>query len=89
VQCVHTARRYDPRLRDFYQRYSCRSDGKRAVVAVAHEMVRIIYWMLRRNEPYRGEKKPLTERKLKALRRRALNGLQNLEDATLTPQRFP
>ena len=77
VQCAHTARQYDPRLRSFYQRYSKRSDEKSAVVAVAHEMVRIIYWMLKRNEPYRGERKPLTERKLKALRRRALNGLQN------------
>ena len=89
VQCAHTARRYDPRLRDFYQRYSRRSDGKRAVVAVAHEMTRIIYWMLKRNEPYRGEKKPLTERKLKALRRKALRGLQNRETPPRPQTHFP
>ena len=77
IQCAHTARQHDPRLRSLYERYSRRGGGKRAVVAVAHEMIRIGYFMLKRNEPYRGQNKGLTERKLKSLERRALNGLRN------------
>ena len=77
VQCAHTARQHDPRLRSLYERYSRRGGGKRAVVAVAHEMIRISYFMLKRNEAYRGENRRLTERKLKSLERRALNGLRN------------
>ena len=77
VQCAHTARQHDPRLRGLYERYSRRKGEKSAVVAVAHEMARIIYYMLKRNEPYRGQNKGLTERKLKAMERRALRGLRN------------
>ena len=47
------------------------------VVAVAHEMARIIYYMLRRNEPYRGQNRELTERKLKSIERKALHNLRN------------
>jgi hypothetical protein len=46
-------------------------------VAVAHEMARIVYFMLVRGEPYRGENRGLTERKLKNMGARALNGLRN------------
>ena len=46
-------------------------------MAVALDMARIIYYMLRRNEPYRGQNGGLTERKLKGMGRRALNGLRN------------
>jgi len=61
----------------FYERYSKRRGGKKAVVAVAHEMIRICYFMLKRNEAYRGENRGMTERKLKSMERRALNGLRN------------
>jgi transposase len=77
VQCAHTACRFDPRLRGFYERYSKRRGGKKAVVAVAHEMIRICYFMLKRNEAYRGENRRVTQRKLKSMERRALNGLRN------------
>jgi len=77
VQCAHSACRFDPRLRSFYQRYSKRRGGKKAVVAVAHEMIRIVFYMLKRNEAYRGENRKVTERKLKSMERRALNGLRN------------
>ena len=49
-------------------------DGVR--VAVAHEMLRIVWFMLKRNEPYRGERSDLSRRKLKRLERCALVGLQ-------------
>jgi len=77
IQCAHNARRYDPRLMRFYERYSRRKGEKSAVVAVAHEMARIIYFMLKRNEPYRGMREGLTERKIKEMKRRALHGLRN------------
>jgi len=48
-----------------------------SVVAVAHKMTRIVYFMLRRSEPCRGQNGGLTERKLKGMERRALNGLRN------------
>ncbi len=48
-----------------------------AVVAVAHEMARIMYFMLVRGEPYRGENRGLTESKLKNRGKRALEGLRN------------
>ena len=77
VQCAHSACRFDPRFRSFYERYSKRKSGKKAVVAVAHEMIRIVFYMLRNGEAYRGEMKGVTERKLKSMERRALNGLRN------------
>jgi hypothetical protein len=44
------------------------------VVAVAHEMARIKYFMLSRNEPYRDADGGLTERKLKGMGKKAFNG---------------
>jgi len=76
VQCAHNARRYDPRFKRFYDRYSKRSGKGKALVAVAHEMIRIVYFMLKRNEPYRGENVELTTRKLKSMKYRASIGLQ-------------
>jgi len=77
VQCVHSACRSDPRLRSFYERYSKRKGGKKAVVAVAHEMIRIVFYMLRDGEAYRGGNRGVMERKFKSLERMALNGLRN------------
>lgn len=76
VQCAHNARRYDPRFKRFYDRYSKRSGKGKALVAVAHEMIRIVYFMLRDNEPYRGQNVELTTRKLKSMKYRASIGLQ-------------
>jgi transposase len=76
VQCAHTARRYDPRMRRLYERVERRKGGKCAVTAVAHEMARVMYYMLRSGEPYRGVKAGLFERKLKRLERNALIGLR-------------
>ena len=47
------------------------------MAVVAHEMARIMYFMLKRNEAYRGVKRGLWERKLKRMEKRALNGLRN------------
>jgi len=77
VECAQTAVRHDSRLGGLYERVSRRRGSGCAVVAVAHEMARIMYFMLVREEPYRGEDGGLTERKLKNMSRRAYGGLRN------------
>ena len=76
VQCAHNARQHDPRFKRFYDRYSKRSSKGKALVAVAHEMIRIVYFMLRDNEPYRGMNVEMTTRKLKSMKYRASVGLR-------------
>jgi len=76
VQAAQTARLHDERFKEFYQRYSGRKDPQKAVVAVANEMLRIVWFMLKKNESYRGEKRDLSWRKLKSLKRDASVGLQ-------------
>ena len=77
VECAQAAVRYDPRFRGLHERVSGRRGAGCAVVAVAHEMARIMYFMLVRGEPYRGENRGLTERKLKGMGKKAFNGLRN------------
>ena len=77
IQCAHTARMYDPRMRRLYERVERRKGGKCAVATVAHEMARVMYYMLKRGEPYRGVNENLWEKKLKRMEKDALNGLRN------------
>ena len=77
VECAQAAVRFDPRFGGMYERVSRRRGKGCAVVAVAHEMSRIMYFMLVRGEPYRGENRGLTERKLKSLGKKAFDGLRN------------
>jgi transposase len=77
VECAQAAVRFDPRFRVQYERVSKRRGAGCAVVAVAHEMARIMYFMLSRGEPYWGENRGLTERKLKGTGKRAYDGLRN------------
>jgi len=76
VQSAQVARLHDERFREFYERYAKRRGDKKAVVAVAHEMLRIVWFMLKRNEAYRGERRGLSWRKFKGLERVALGGFQ-------------
>ena len=46
-------------------------------MVVAHEIIRTIFYMLKRGEAYRGENRRVTERKFKSRERKALNGLRN------------
>ena len=77
VECAQAAVRYDSRLGGLHERVSRRRGAGCATVAVAHEMARIMYFMLSRNEPYRGADGGLVERKLKSMSRKAMNGLRN------------
>jgi len=52
-QCAYSACKSNHlRFRNYYQRISQNRGGKRATVAVAHLITRIIYYMLMRNEVY-------------------------------------
>jgi len=75
VEAAQAAVRSDERFRMLYERYASRKGCQKAVVAVAHEMLRIVYYMLKRSEPYRGGNRCLSMRKLKRLERKALSGL--------------
>jgi len=77
VECAQAAVRFDPRFRGLHERVSRRRGAGCAVVAVAHEMARIMYFMLSRNEPYRDVDEGLVERKLKNMSRKAMDGLRN------------
>ena len=66
-QCAQSARQHDPRMRQFYERIERKHGSQKAIVAVARKMLAIMYVMLIRNEPYRGENPQLTEQKHKRL----------------------
>ena len=76
VQSAHNARLHDARFQKAYKRVSRRGGKGKAIVAVAHEMIRIVYFMLRDNAPYRGQNVELTLRKLKRMEGRASIGLR-------------
>lgn len=76
VQSAHNARLHDARFQRAYKRVSRRGGKGKAIVAVAHEMIRIVYFMLRDNAPYRGQNVELTLRKLKNMEGRASIGLR-------------
>jgi transposase len=78
VEAAQTARIHDERFREFYERYAGRRGHGKAIVAVAHEMLRVVYFMLKRMEPYRGGDRGLSVRKFKRLKCRAVVGLQGL-----------
>jgi transposase len=77
VECAQAAVRFDPRFRGLHERVSRRRGAGCATVAVAHEMTRIIYFMLCRNEPYRGADGGLVKRKLKSMSKKAMDSLRN------------
>ncbi|MGQ9551906.1 MAG: transposase [Candidatus Bathycorpusculaceae bacterium] len=76
VQAAHIARLHDERFGGFYERYARREGDKKAVVGVAHEMLRILYFMLKENETYCGGGGGLSWRKLKRLETKSLIGFQ-------------
>jgi transposase len=53
-QCAWAAsNKKNSRLRSFYSRLSSRCGSKRAIVALAHRLLRVIYYVLLRSQPYR------------------------------------
>lgn len=73
VQAALNDIRSDTRLRAFYERYRLRKGHQKAIIAVAHEMLRIVWLMLKKKEPYRNENKRLSLRKHNRMNRLALD----------------
>lgn len=76
VQAAQHARQHDPRFKAYYERVAKRRGPQKAVVAVAKEMLVVIWFMLTRREPYRGQNLQLVERKLKRMNSLAEFGVQ-------------
>ena len=75
VQAAQSVSQHDPEMRRLYERTRRRHGHQKAVVRVANKMVRIIWCMLTRREPYRYRKEGLFEYKLKRMERIARSGL--------------
>ena len=75
VQAAQQARQHDARFKAYYERVAKRRGKQKAVVAVAKEMLVIIWFMLTRREPYRDQDPQLVERKLKRMNTLAESGL--------------
>jgi transposase len=64
VEAARSAVRYDERFGEFYGRVKARRGGQKAIVAVANKMLKIVWVMLVRREPYGSVNKDLYEGKL-------------------------
>jgi transposase len=74
VQAASIASQHDPELRRLYLRTRSRQGHQKAVVRVANKMLRVIWCMLTKKEPYRGCKEGLWRAKLKRMERVAGSG---------------
>ena len=52
-ECANAARRTKSSLAEKFRSLMSRKSFKKAIIAMAHKMIRIIYYMLSRREPYR------------------------------------
>jgi len=66
-QAAQTARQHDPKFKTFYERIATKKGHNKALVATMRKMLVVIWTILTKNEPYRGEDRELTERKIKRL----------------------
>ena len=64
VESAGTAVNSDSRLGEFYERVKQRRGGQKAIVAVACKMLKIIWTMLTRNEPYESRNQRRYDKKL-------------------------
>jgi len=69
VECARSAVRHDARLCEFYERVRRRRGEQKALVAVACKMLKIIWFMLNRREPYQSMNARLYGEKLNRLSR--------------------
>jgi transposase len=67
VESARVASVFDPRLKAFYERVARRRGDQKAVVAVANKMLKIIWFMLTRKEPYESLDEKRYAKKLKSL----------------------
>ena len=71
IQDAETAVRYPGKLRRFYLRKVRTRGHKKAIVAVAHKLLKIIYHMLKEDKPYEERDDDLTYGKIRRMERMA------------------
>jgi len=67
VEAARVAVNHDDRTSAFYERVKHRRGNQKAIVAVANKMLKIIWFMLMRREPYESANQERYERKLNSL----------------------
>jgi len=67
VEAARVAVNHDERMRRFYEWVKHRRGDQKAVIAVANKMLKIIWFMLTRREPYESANQERYERKLNSL----------------------
>lgn len=67
VESARTAVNHDERLSAFYERIKHRRGDQKAIVATASKMLKIIWTMLSRREPYESRNEKSYERKLNSI----------------------
>jgi len=67
VECARISVRFDDRMGAYYERLKRRRGDQKAIVAVACKMLKIVWFMLSRREPYETRNDGGYERKLNSL----------------------
>jgi transposase len=67
VEAARVAVMNDPRMRTFYERVKHRRGNQKAIVAVANKMLKIIWFMLTRREPYESRNEKRYQQKLNSV----------------------
>ena len=83
VECAHAAARtHDCQFRGYHRALTVRRGYKRATVATAHKMLRVIYSVLRSRTPYRD---PETDYEALMVRRNAPRWIRMLTKYGIDP----
>jgi len=75
VEAAKSASSHDPEMRTLYERTRQRHGSQNAVVRVANKMLRVVWYMLTRREPYRQGKEVLYKNKLMRMEKLASSRL--------------
>jgi transposase len=67
VEAARVAVNHDPRMRAFYERIKHRRGDQKAIIAVANKMLKIIWFMLTRKEPYESRNEKRYQKKLNSI----------------------
>ena len=67
VEAARVAVNHDDRMQSFYERVKHRRGGQKAIVAVANKMLKIIWFMLTRKEPYQSRNQKRYPQKLNSI----------------------
>ena len=67
VEAARVAVNHDARMRSFYERVKHRRGDQKAIIAVANKMLKIIWFMLTRREPYESRNEKRYRQKLNSI----------------------